>query len=225
MATSRLPVAFLLLLLLGIFGAEAAPQQGNRNGKNRGGGGNGDAASQTPQQQAAAIAQGVSEATDGSTILDTTANVKYVRKRSRYHPAEADTRGSGVDLRFKVSGPASQFTADSGVDGAEQQAGAQGELGLNVLLHGTACHPVSHGRADQRSSRRRRPVLLRLPQPGSAGQPDGRRRPRAVGKRRSHPVVAYPMLTGRSSSGVSGRAIPRASTAPTAPPTRRPSAT
>jgi hypothetical protein len=47
-----------------------------------------------------------------------------------------DVRDSGVDLRFKVSGPASQFTADSGVDGAQAQAGEQGAMGLNVLLHG-----------------------------------------------------------------------------------------
>lgn len=43
---------------------------------------------------------------------------------------------SGLPLRFKVSAPADQFTADSGVDGAAAAAGDAGDLGLNVLLHG-----------------------------------------------------------------------------------------
>ncbi|KAI1495448.1 hypothetical protein F5X99DRAFT_415126, partial [Biscogniauxia marginata] len=42
----------------------------------------------------------------------------------------------GQTVRFKVSAPADQFTTDSGVDGATQDAGAAGTLGLNVLLHG-----------------------------------------------------------------------------------------
>ncbi|OTA93426.1 hypothetical protein M434DRAFT_51287, partial [Hypoxylon sp. CO27-5] len=61
---------------------------------------------------------GVSTATDGSTILDTTAMV------------------NGLPLRFKVSAPADQFTTNSNVDGATQDANAAGDLGLNVLLHG-----------------------------------------------------------------------------------------
>lgn len=43
---------------------------------------------------------------------------------------------SGLDLRFKISGPANQFTTLSGVDGGTQAPGTQGTLGLNVLLHG-----------------------------------------------------------------------------------------
>jgi hypothetical protein len=46
-------------------------------------------------------------------------------------------RNSGLPIRFKISGPADQFTTDSGVDGATQDANATtGSLGLNVLLHG-----------------------------------------------------------------------------------------
>ncbi|KAK0729882.1 hypothetical protein B0H67DRAFT_474409 [Lasiosphaeris hirsuta] len=101
----------LLLFILGIFAATsyAAPQR-NPNGNGR--------ASQTPQQQAAAIPQGVSEATDGSTILDTTATV------------------NGVNLRFKISAPADQFSTLSNVTGAAQRPNAAGTLGINVLLHG-----------------------------------------------------------------------------------------
>ncbi|RKU40800.1 hypothetical protein DL546_002836 [Coniochaeta pulveracea] len=73
---------------------------------------------QTPQQQAAQVPDGISTATDGSTILDTTVTV------------------NGLPLRFKISGPASAFTNESGVTGATAQAGDQGDLGLNVLLHG-----------------------------------------------------------------------------------------
>jgi hypothetical protein len=43
---------------------------------------------------------------------------------------------NGLQLRFKVSGPADQFTTASGVDGATQAPNSAGELGLNVLLHG-----------------------------------------------------------------------------------------
>ncbi|KAI2637605.1 hypothetical protein GGS26DRAFT_418091 [Hypomontagnella submonticulosa] len=112
-----------LLLAFGALAAvEAVPQnRGNGGGRNRnkgqGNGGGGQQAT-TAFQQAQQVPQGVSTATDGSTILDTTANV------------------NGLPLRFKVSAPADQFTADSGVDGATQDAGAAGDLGLNVLLHG-----------------------------------------------------------------------------------------
>ncbi|KAI1411434.1 hypothetical protein F5Y13DRAFT_58078 [Hypoxylon sp. FL1857] len=110
-----------LLLAFGLLSAvEAAPQSRNRGGKARTGGKKGQQQQQatTAFEQAQQIPQGVSTATDGSTILDTTAMV------------------NGLPLRFKVSAPADQFTADSGVDGATQDAGAAGDLGLNVLLHG-----------------------------------------------------------------------------------------
>jgi hypothetical protein len=53
--------------------AAALPQ------RNRGG--NGQAKAQTAQQQAAQIPQGISTATDGSTILDDTVTVKYAYLR------------------------------------------------------------------------------------------------------------------------------------------------
>ncbi|KAJ0123512.1 hypothetical protein J7T55_011977 [Diaporthe amygdali] len=111
-----LTIRFALVALLTIFGdVQAVPQTRGRKGGNRNGGG---ATQQTPQQQAAAIPQGISQATDGSTILDMTATV------------------NGLDLRFKISAPADQFTTASGVQGATQQPGAQGANGINVLLHG-----------------------------------------------------------------------------------------
>ncbi|KAI1146421.1 hypothetical protein F4825DRAFT_195943 [Nemania diffusa] len=110
----------LLLASLSLCLVEAVPR--NRNGK---GNGNGrGAASQgqrqglTAQEQADQIPQGISIATDGSTILDATAQV------------------NGQAVRFKVSAPADQFTAATGIEGASQVAGATGALGLNVLLHG-----------------------------------------------------------------------------------------
>ncbi|KAK2032949.1 hypothetical protein LX32DRAFT_649668 [Colletotrichum zoysiae] len=111
MLTVRSPTAALAVVLSLLSVVQGAPQ--NRNGK-----GNGRANRQTAQQQTAQVLQGISQATDGSMILDMTANV------------------NGLDLRFKISGPADQFTAASGVPGAAAQAGTQGPLGINVLLHG-----------------------------------------------------------------------------------------
>ncbi|KAM7222578.1 hypothetical protein V8F06_002072 [Rhypophila decipiens] len=119
MLTIRSPlirlVSFFVLLLLGTT-VQGAPQQrnggNNRNTGNRGGGNtnrNGNEA-----QQGARLSQ----ATDGSTILDATANL------------------NGVPLRFKISAPASQFTANANVPGGNQDPGSQGQLGINVLLHG-----------------------------------------------------------------------------------------
>ncbi|KAH8907958.1 hypothetical protein BR93DRAFT_995921 [Coniochaeta sp. PMI_546] len=114
MLTIRFP-CLLFFLLLGILtNVQAAPKRKGNNGNN----GAAAAAAQTPQQQAAQIPQGISQATDGSTILDTTVTV------------------NGLNLRFKLSGPADQFTTASGVDGATATPGDAGELGLNVLLHG-----------------------------------------------------------------------------------------
>ncbi|OHF03464.1 hypothetical protein CORC01_01183 [Colletotrichum orchidophilum] len=119
MLTVRSPVAALAVVLGLLSVVQGAPQPQNRKGNgNRGGNGNGRANRQTAQQQLAAVPQGISQATDGSMILDMTANV------------------NGLDLRFKISGPADQFTAASGVPGAAAQPGAQGTLGINVLLHG-----------------------------------------------------------------------------------------
>lgn len=46
------------------------------------------------------------------------------------------TNCSGLSIRYKVSGPADQFTAASGVPGGAATAGTNGTNGLNVLLHG-----------------------------------------------------------------------------------------
>lgn len=95
--------------------------------------------SQTLQQQAAAIPQGISQATDGSTILDTNATVKYdcpQLKPERRQGSRLTLLFSGLTLRYKISAPADQFTTASGVTGGTQEAGAQGAMGINVLLHG-----------------------------------------------------------------------------------------
>jgi hypothetical protein len=54
----------------------------------------------TAQQQAAQVPQGISQATDGSMILDDTVNI------------------NGLPIRFKIAAPADQFLAASGVPGA-----------------------------------------------------------------------------------------------------------
>ncbi|CAA9961237.1 hypothetical protein CFE70_004615 [Pyrenophora teres f. teres 0-1] len=71
----------------------------------------------TAQQQAAQVPQGISKATDGSMILDDTVMV------------------NNLPIRFKISAPADQFMAASGVPGATATS-ANGTLGANVLLHG-----------------------------------------------------------------------------------------
>ncbi|KAI0522280.1 hypothetical protein F5B22DRAFT_468915 [Xylaria bambusicola] len=104
----------LFAAALYLYMVEASPQ--NRNGRN--GNGRGSQQRLTAQEQADQIPQGISTATDGSTILDTTARV------------------NGQNVRFKVSAPADQFTTDTGITGSTQTAGAAGTLGINVLLHG-----------------------------------------------------------------------------------------
>ncbi|KAI0125163.1 hypothetical protein BJ170DRAFT_491281 [Xylariales sp. AK1849] len=106
-----------LLVLALVCAAEAAPGQLDRRAKTKATGG-GKQKAATAQQQAAQIPQGISTATDGSTILDTTAQI------------------NGLPIRYRISGPADQFTAGSNVTGATQTAGAAGAMGLNVLLHG-----------------------------------------------------------------------------------------
>lgn len=46
------------------------------------------------------------------------------------------TGDSGLPIRYRVSGPASQFIAGSGIQGATAAAGQAGTMGINVLLHG-----------------------------------------------------------------------------------------
>ncbi|KAI8932563.1 hypothetical protein NX059_010739 [Plenodomus lindquistii] len=107
-------VVFTSLLAL----TSALPQR-NRNGRQ---GGNGAQRQQQQQQatafqQAAQVPQGVSQATDGSTILDDTVMV------------------NNLPIRFKISAPADQFLTTSGVPGAAATS-ANGTMGVNVLLHG-----------------------------------------------------------------------------------------
>ncbi|KAF2247730.1 hypothetical protein BU26DRAFT_566677 [Trematosphaeria pertusa] len=94
-------VAFASLIAL----AACAPQRGGGRGR------------QTAQQQAAQIPQGISQATDGSMILDDTVNV------------------NGLPIRFRIAAPADQFMAASGVPGAAATS-PNGTMGANVLLHG-----------------------------------------------------------------------------------------
>jgi len=86
-------LAFTSLIAL----AACAPQRGGRTRK-------------TAQQQAAAIPQGISQAADGSMILDDTVNV------------------NGLPIRFKIAAPADQFMAASGVPGAAA-TNANGTMG------------------------------------------------------------------------------------------------
>ena len=78
MLTIRSPFATALALLLVlsiVLGVHAAPSPAPQRKKAKGKGG-AAATKLTSQQQAAKIPQGISEATDGSTILDMTATVK-----------------------------------------------------------------------------------------------------------------------------------------------------
>lgn len=68
----------------------------------------------TAQQQAAQVPQGISQAADGSMILDATVNVNQ------------------LPIRFKIAAPADQFTAASGVPGAASASGANGTMGMST---------------------------------------------------------------------------------------------
>ena len=72
----------------------------------------------TAQQQAAQVPQGISQATDGSMILDDTVNI------------------NGLPIRFKIAAPAEQFMAASGVPGAAATS-ANGTMGMLTLTNQT----------------------------------------------------------------------------------------
>ncbi|PHH60468.1 hypothetical protein CDD81_1643 [Ophiocordyceps australis] len=126
----------LVLAILCITLAQAVPQRNgngnNGNGNNgngrgrgqgrggggRGGGGRGGGNKQTAQQKAAKVKGGISQSDDGTMILDQTVKI------------------NGLDIRYRVSAPAEAFTQDSGVQGAQAQPNTDGDLGMNVLLHG-----------------------------------------------------------------------------------------
>ena len=99
------------LIALSLLGLTSALPQRNR------GGGGGNRQQATAFQQAAQVPQGISQATDGSMILDDTVMV------------------NNLPIRFKISAPADQFLPASGVPGAAATS-ANGTLGANVLLHG-----------------------------------------------------------------------------------------
>ncbi|KAF1936099.1 hypothetical protein EJ02DRAFT_459818 [Clathrospora elynae] len=108
--------AIALTTLLTLSSAIALPQR-NRGGNSNTGGAGGGKKQATAFQQAAQVPQGVTQATDGSTILDNTVMI------------------NGLPIRFKISAPADQFLVGSGVPGAAATS-ANGTLGANVLLHG-----------------------------------------------------------------------------------------
>ncbi|KAF2666388.1 hypothetical protein BT63DRAFT_376661 [Microthyrium microscopicum] len=64
------------------------------------------------------IPQGISQAKDGSVVLDTTAMI------------------NNLPIRYRVSAPAAMFKAASGVPGAAAAPDATSPMGMNVLLHG-----------------------------------------------------------------------------------------
>lgn len=82
MLNIRSPVTFFLLLLLSFFSSHvhAAPKRGGKTAAAKGGATGATAATaQTLQQQAnAQFPQGITQATDGSTILDSNVTVKCV---------------------------------------------------------------------------------------------------------------------------------------------------
>ncbi|KAL5117158.1 hypothetical protein ACEQ8H_004983 [Pleosporales sp. CAS-2024a] len=100
------------LIALTLLSLSAALPQRNRKGANKTG-----QQRATAQQKAARIPQGLSQAQDGSVIMDSTVTV------------------NGLPLRFKISAPADQFLTTSGVPGAAATS-ADGTLGANILLHG-----------------------------------------------------------------------------------------
>ncbi|KAI3537102.1 hypothetical protein CSPX01_10400 [Colletotrichum filicis] len=73
---------------------------------------------ESPADRANKIPQGIMPAKDGSIILDTTETINNLK------------------IRFRISGPAGEFTTASKVPGGGKTTGAKGNLGLHVLLHG-----------------------------------------------------------------------------------------
>ncbi|KAK6582128.1 hypothetical protein PZA11_005825 [Diplocarpon coronariae] len=104
--TRLLSFALLVVFALPV---ESAPKKKDNAATSSNGAAGGAAAG-------ALAATTVTRATDGSMILDKTVQI------------------NGLAIRYKISGPAAQFTAASGVPGGT--ATGNGTMGLNVLLHG-----------------------------------------------------------------------------------------
>ncbi|KFY43384.1 hypothetical protein V495_03973 [Pseudogymnoascus sp. VKM F-4514 (FW-929)] len=116
-------LSFFFFLSL-ILQSDALPRRGRKRPNNNTGNTSGATAG-TTAGLAATGGGTVSQATDGSTILDKTVNI------------------NGLAIRYKISAPASLFTAASGVPGGAATAATAatanataGQNGLNVLLHG-----------------------------------------------------------------------------------------
>ncbi|KAI9695279.1 MAG: hypothetical protein M1820_008741 [Bogoriella megaspora] len=111
MTLSKLSVLVLTACAAALPGPLPGPQ---RNGGNR----------QTLRQQFInANPPGISQATDGSMILET------------------DTQINGLPIRYKISAPAAMFTTASNVVGATQSPNTAGSMGINVLMHGDGGGP------------------------------------------------------------------------------------
>ncbi|KAI9851585.1 MAG: hypothetical protein M1838_003297 [Thelocarpon superellum] len=89
----------------------------------------------------------ISQASDGSLILDKTSNA------------------GGFALRYKISGPAAQFSTSSQVPGATQAESAAGTFGLNVLLHGDGADSFDTF-PNQAVQSNLMGVVIRTPDPG-----------------------------------------------------------
>ncbi|KAH9209441.1 hypothetical protein DL95DRAFT_394387 [Leptodontidium sp. 2 PMI_412] len=109
-------VSLALLFLLVALPVESLPQRRKKGGASRGGATG--AATGATAGGAAVAATKITQATDGSMILDKTVQI------------------NGLPIRYKISAPADQFTAASGVPGGAAAANTTGTLGVNVLLHG-----------------------------------------------------------------------------------------
>ncbi|KAM3506713.1 hypothetical protein MY11210_007450 [Beauveria gryllotalpidicola] len=92
--------------------------KGNGNGNGGGNRGNNGGQGLTAQEKAAQKPGGIFETNNGFTMLDMTVDI------------------SNLPMRFRVSAPADQFTQKSGVQGAKAAPNTDGNLGINVLLHG-----------------------------------------------------------------------------------------
>ncbi|KAH7319123.1 hypothetical protein BKA65DRAFT_409128 [Rhexocercosporidium sp. MPI-PUGE-AT-0058] len=110
-------VSLVLLFLLVALPVESLPQRRKKGGASRGGAATG-AATGAAAGGAAVAATKITQATDGSMILDKTVQI------------------NGLPIRYKISAPADQFTAASGVPGGAATANTTGTMGVNVLLHG-----------------------------------------------------------------------------------------
>ncbi|CZT51955.1 uncharacterized protein RSE6_13183 [Rhynchosporium secalis] len=113
---SVLPLALLFLLVAGP--VESAPQRRKGQGAGNGGGATGGATGAGGAGAGAVAATKITQARDGSMILDKTVQI------------------NGLPIRYKISAPANQFTAASGVPGGTATANSNGTMGVNLLLHG-----------------------------------------------------------------------------------------